>query len=61
MPFVNIKMYKGRSKKQKMEIANRITEAIHEVAGVPKEHIWVVFEDIPKSEWAIGGKLGEED
>jgi 4-oxalocrotonate tautomerase len=61
MPFVNIKMHEGRTKEQKKEIGRRVTEVIHEVAQVPKEFIWVVFQDIPKSEWSIGGKFGDEE
>jgi 4-oxalocrotonate tautomerase len=61
MPFVTIRIYEGHSKERKSEIMKRVTNAIHEVAQVPKEYIWVVFEDIPKSEWAIGGKFGDEE
>lgn len=60
MPFVNLKMYKGRTQEQKKEIARRITDVIHEVTQVPREYIWVVIEDIEKKDWAIGGKLGDE-
>ena len=61
MPLVNIKMYEGRSKEQKKEIAKRITEVIHEVVDVSEEYIWIVFEDIPKRAMAIAGKFGDED
>ena len=59
MPFVNIKMYEGRSKEQKKEMAQKITETIHQITQVSREYIWVIFEDIPKSDWAIGGKFGD--
>lgn len=61
MPFVNIKIYKGHPQERKQQIAERITEAIHEIAGVPKEHIWIVFEEVPPNQWAVGGKLGKGD
>jgi len=61
MPFINIKMYEGRSKEQKKEIAKGITNVINKTINIPKEYIWIVFEDIPRSEMAIAGKFGDED
>lgn len=59
MPFVNIHIYKGHSQERKQELARRITEVINEVTEIPKDWIWVVFEDIPPNQWSVGGKLGE--
>src|SRR5450432_2228706 len=46
MPFVNIRILKGHPQQRKDEIARLVTEAISEVAELPKHAIWVVFEDI---------------
>lgn len=61
MPFVNIKMYKGRSKEEKRRLAQRVTEAVSQTIGVAEDKIWVVIEDISPSSWAVGGKMGDED
>ena len=55
MPFVNIRIVKGHSKERKDEISRRVTAAISEVAQLPKEAVWVVFEDVEADEWYVGG------
>jgi 4-oxalocrotonate tautomerase len=55
MPFVNIQIVKGHSKQRKDEISRRVTEAIAEVAQLPKEAVWVVFEDVESDAWYVGG------
>ena len=55
MPFVNIQILKGHSKQRKDEISSRVTAAISEVAELPKEAIWVVFEDVELEDWYVGG------
>ena len=46
MPFVNIRILKGHPQERKDEIARRVTETISDVAKLPKEAVWVVFEDV---------------
>jgi 4-oxalocrotonate tautomerase len=55
MPFVNIRILKGHSKQRKDEISRRVTNAISEVALLPKEAVWVVFEDVESEDWYVGG------
>lgn len=54
MPFVNIRILAGHSQARKDEIAKRITEAISEVAELPKDVIWVVFDDVTTDNWFVG-------
>jgi 4-oxalocrotonate tautomerase len=54
MPFVNIRILKGHSQERKDEIASRVAAAISEVAQVPKDVIWVVFEDVSADDWYVG-------
>ena len=54
MPFVNIRILKGHSQERKDEMSRRITAAISEVAQLPNEAIWVVFEDITADDWYVG-------
>ena len=55
MPFVNIRILKGHSKQRKDEISRRVTAAVSEVAQLPKEAVWVVFEDVESDDWYVGG------
>lgn len=54
MPFVTIKILKGHSQERKDEISRRVTEAVSEVAKLPKEAVWVVFQDVTAEDWYIG-------
>ena len=55
MPFVTIRILKGHSQERKDEISRRVTAAVSEVAQLPKDAIWVVFEDVTAEDWYIGG------
>lgn len=59
MPFVNIRIYQGHPKERRDEIARRVTDAIADVARVPREAVWVVFEEIDPPDWYVAGKPGE--
>jgi len=54
MPFVNIRILEGHPQERKDEIARRVTDAISEVAQLPKQAIWVVFEDVTADDWYVG-------
>ncbi len=60
MPFVNIQILKGHSQTRKDEISRRVTDAISEVAELPKDAIWVVFEDVAEGDWFVGGKVASK-
>ena len=55
MPFVTVRILEGHSQQRKDEMSRRITAAISEVAELPKEAIWVVFEDVSAEDWYLGG------
>ncbi len=57
MPFIEIKLYEGRTREQKEALVDKITEAFVEIAGTSKEHVWIVFRDVPKDQWAMSGEL----
>lgn len=56
MPFVNIQILEGHPQERKDEIARRVADTICELAKVPKEAIWVVFEDVKPTDWYVGDK-----
>lgn len=55
MPFVRVSMWSGRTHQQKTEMARLITDAMTKVAQIPAEATTVVFEDIDRVNWVIGG------
>ncbi|HJM49775.1 MAG TPA: tautomerase family protein [Alphaproteobacteria bacterium] len=60
MPFVNIRIVEGHSQAKKDEISRRVVDTINDVTEIPKEAIWVVFQDITAEEWYVGEKSVKE-
>jgi len=60
MPIVKVEMWPGRTHAQKAELARLITEAMVTVAHTTPEATTVVFEDVPKENWAVGGVLASD-
>lgn len=59
MPVVKIDWWQGRTREQKAQLAKKITDAFVEVIACPAEVVHIVYQDVKKSDWAIGGKLCE--
>ena len=57
MPVVTVKWLEGRTPQQKAQLADAVTRAFVEVAKVSTDQVWIVFNDVKRSDWAIGGKL----
>lgn len=60
MPFVEVKLWEGRTREQKAELARRFTDVMVEVAGCPAAAVTIAFEDYAKDDWAEGGRLSDE-
>jgi 4-oxalocrotonate tautomerase len=60
MPVVIVEMHQGRTIEQKSLLAHGITEQFVKI-GVPPEKVHIIFRDVPKHNWATGGKLESLD
>lgn len=60
MPIVRVEMWPGRTHAQKAELAKRITETVVDVAHTTPDATIVIFEDVAKENWAIGGVLASD-
>ncbi len=60
MPVVRVEMWSGRTHAQKQELARVITEAMVNIANTTPEATIVIFQDIPKENWAQSGTLASE-
>ena len=56
MPVVKIDLWSGRNEEQKEAIIKKVTEAIVETVGCPKEAVTVVIDEIPKENWGSAGE-----
>jgi len=57
MPAMNIKLFEGRTKEQKRELAEAITRETCRVLKCGPEAVDIVFEDVKKENWATAGVL----
>ncbi len=55
MPVVRVSFYEGRSREQKREIAEIITDALVRIAGSQRDSVNVLFDNHTKEDWVIGG------
>ncbi len=61
MPYVNIRIAGTLTRDQKRSIAEEITDTLERIAGKPASYTYVAFDELPDENWAIAGKLLDED
>ena len=57
MPLINLKLIGKLSKEQKARIAKEFSDTLLRVANKPKEHTYLVIEEINGENWAQGDKF----
>ncbi len=57
MPVIKVEWLEGRTAQQKQQLAQALTDAFVAIAKVAPEQVWIVFEDVKRSDWGMGGKL----
>ncbi len=60
MPYINLKVAGSLSKEQKKEIAEKFSSVLEDVAGKPPKATYIVFEEVERENWAVGGNLLSE-
>lgn len=55
MPFAQIHLIEGRTEEQKRAVIEKVTQALVEAVGAPRENIRVLITDVPKENWGIAG------
>ncbi|OGW76342.1 MAG: 4-oxalocrotonate tautomerase [Omnitrophica bacterium RIFCSPHIGHO2_02_FULL_49_9] len=57
MPYVNVKVVGKLTKEQKRKISKDISESLLTHAQKPKDHTYIVFEEVAGENWAKGDQL----
>lgn len=57
MPFVSIKIAKGRSLEQKRDLVRSVTEAISTSINVQPEKVWIQIDEFEPDNFATHGRL----
>ena len=61
MPYVNIRIAGTLTREQKAKIADEITDTLERIALKPKSYTYIAFDELPDENWAIAGKLLDEE
>jgi 4-oxalocrotonate tautomerase len=61
MPYVNIRIAGTLSRDQKAKIAEEITDTLERIALKPKSYTYIAFDELADENWAIAGKLLDEE
>jgi 4-oxalocrotonate tautomerase len=56
MPLAQIYLVEGRTEDEKRAVIEKVTQALHEAVGAPREAIRVLIQEIPKTNWGIAGR-----
>ena len=57
MPFITVKMLKGRNQDQKRQLVQAITDAMVDICDAKPDGTMVVIEEVEKDHWSHGGVL----
>ena len=57
MPYINLKLVGTLTKEQKEQIAAQFSDTLAKVANKPKEHTYLVIDEVPGSNWAKGDQF----
>ena len=60
MPYINVKVAGNLTDEQRKKISEEITKTMETVAGKPPSSTYVQIDEIPRNQWAVGGKLLSE-
>lgn len=54
MPYINVKVAGSLTQEQKKEIAKQFSETLEKVANKPKNHTYIVIDEVERNNWAVG-------
>jgi 4-oxalocrotonate tautomerase len=61
MPYVNIRIAGNLSRDQKAKIAAEVTQTLERIANKPASYTYVTFDELAEENWAVAGKLLDEE
>lgn len=57
MPYIKVELFEGRSSDQKQEFVEVITRETARILKCDISDVDIIFTDIKKENWALGGKI----
>ena len=59
MPLVQVTVWAGMSKENKMKVVEGMTKVLEGI-GIPREAVTIIIYEAEKTNWASGGQLHSE-
>ncbi|MCK6375086.1 MAG: 4-oxalocrotonate tautomerase family protein [Zoogloea sp.] len=60
MPFAQIYMIEGRTEDQRRAVIEKVSQALVDATGAPKEAVRVWIQEVPKTNWGIAGQTAKD-
>jgi 4-oxalocrotonate tautomerase len=60
MPIINVDLFAGRTAEQKRAFTKAVTDVFVETCGGTPQSVHVIFRDVSKEDWGVGGKLSSD-
>ncbi|NKF20756.1 2-hydroxymuconate tautomerase [Solimonas marina] len=60
MPIIQVSMIEGRGEEKKAALVKALTEAAVDSIGAPRESVRVILNEVPNTNFGIGGKTAKE-
>ena len=57
MPIITVELFKGRTREQKRELGQALTDTYVRVLGGRADAVTILLSDVAKEDWAVGGEL----
>lgn len=57
MPYVNVQILRGATRRQKQQLVSDITASLVQRLGKSPEHIHIVIEEVSADNWGYAGML----
>jgi 4-oxalocrotonate tautomerase len=57
VPIITVELFKGRTREQKRELVQALTETYVRVLGGRPDAVTIVLSDVAKEDWAVAGEL----
>jgi|RhiMetStandDraft_4_1073278.scaffolds.fasta_scaffold1522044_1 4-oxalocrotonate tautomerase len=57
MPVIRVSWFNDKTDAIKAEVAAELTNVLVQKTGVDKKWVYVIFEDVKPTDWAVAGKI----
>ncbi len=57
MPIIQVHLFEGRTADQKRQCAKEMTDAVVRTLGCSAHDVRIIFEDMKKTDYSVGGVL----